>query len=403
MILHATKNKNTAPLLLAMLSLAGGASAADAPDQTQQAMQAKLIQSEAVIANLQQRVQDLEQRLNAITTPSMVRASASASASPMNRQDTLAQASPSPTPAQPAQRAAPGAAAPRGSGGRLEVDEAAAQRALERTLTQAGALLLPAGTIEFTPSFSFARFEQNSPVLTTVVDPRTSAPALVLGNQRVRTNDFTPSLGLRVGLKFDSQLELGLPYNHVRTSTIDDFGNTDSRRANGIGDLTVGLAKTFAREKGWTPDLVGRLTYNTGTGKMQSGLVNLGSGFRQLSAEVIALKRQDPLAFTASLAYGASFEEDSIKPGDLATLSLGAALAASPATSLQLAFTQVRRQRQELNGVKVPGSDQTYAIASIGASSVLTRDTTLVTQFGIGLGQDAPKYTVMIGLPILFR
>jgi uncharacterized protein with beta-barrel porin domain len=109
------------------------------------------------------------------------------------------------------------------------------------------------------------------------------------------------------------------------------------------------------------------------------------------------------LAFTASAAYTRVFERDSVKPGDAMTFSLGTVLAASPATSLQLGFSQIYRQKQELNGVKIAGSEQTYGIINLGASSVLSRDMTLVTQFGIGLGNDAPKYSIGISLPILFR
>jgi uncharacterized protein with beta-barrel porin domain len=145
------------------------------------------------------------------------------------------------------------------------------------------------------------------------------------------------------------------------------------------------------------------LNYNFGNGKESENSVNLGSGFRQLQAEVIALKRQDPLAFTARASYTKVFEEDSLKPGDAAIFSLGAVLAASPETSLQLSFSQIHRQKQELNGSKLAGSNQTYGIINLGTSSVLSRDMTLVTQFGIGLGDDAPKYSVSIALPILFR
>jgi hypothetical protein len=78
-------------------------------------------------------------------------------------------------------------------------------------------------------------------------------------------------------------------------------------------------------------------------------------------------------------------------------------LAASPATSLQFGFSQVYRREQENNGLKISGSDQTYGIVSVGASSVLSRDVTLLTQVGIGVGNDAPKYSFSVAVPILFR
>lgn len=281
------------------------------------------------------------------------------------------------------------------------MDEEAAQRALERTLTQAGALLLPARTIEVTPSLSYKRTELNVPELVTLSNGTASSLALV--NQRSRRNEFTPSLDLRAGLPFESQAELSLPYNYVRASQVSELGATTSANGSGMGDVTLGIAKTLARESGWRPDLIGRLAYNFGNGRRRDGNVDLGSGFRHVQAEIVALKRQDPLAFVAGAFYQRTFEEDGIKPGNAAGLSLSALLAASPATSMQFGFSQVYRREQEQNGVRVGGSDQTYGMVTLGATSVLSRDMTLVTRVGIGVGNDAPKYTFSVALPILFR
>jgi hypothetical protein len=317
----------------------------------------------------------------------------------------LAQAAPSGPPYAPSSSTEEGRRATKTGGqaaGAFEVDEAAAQRALERTLTQAGALVLPAGTYELTPNFRYIRLEQTFRFPTTFTDPGSGATGLVMGSRRSRSNHLTAALDLRAGLPLDSQLEVSLPFNHVRASELDDFGNATSDNASGMGDISVGLARTLFRERGLRPDLVGRLTYNAGNGRQQSGMVSFNGGFRELQAEVVALKRQDPLAFTASLFYSKIFEEDSVKPGDGTGITLGATLAASPATSLQFAFSQIYRQKQELNGIGLRGSEQTYGVLTIGASSVLSRNTTLVSQFGIGVGNDAPNYSVSVRLPILF-
>jgi hypothetical protein len=283
------------------------------------------------------------------------------------------------------------------------VDEEAAQRALERTLTQSGALLLPSRTIEVTPSFSYRRIEQTAPALANITNPTSGAPALVLTTQRIRRNELAAHLGLRAGMPYGTQLEFDLPYNYVRTSQLTDLGPTSSANGNGMGDVTLGIAKTLARESGWRPDLIGRFSYNFGNGRRQDGIVPLGGGYRQMQGELVALKRQDPLAFIASTFYSKSFEKDGIRPGDAAGFSLASVLAASPATSLQFGFSQVYRKEQENNGLKISGSDQTYGIVSVGASSVLSRDVTLLTQVGIGVGNDAPKYSFSVAVPILFR
>jgi hypothetical protein len=361
---------------------------------------ARLSKSEEQVEALKQRIEQLERQLNALSTTSMYRANMSLG----SQAQSVAQAPPSPPPSQ-SPVAEEGRRTSRAGGqaaGAFEVDEAAAQRALERTLTQAGALVLPSGTYELTPNFRYVRLEQTFRFPTTLTDPGTGTRGPALASRRSRSNHLTAALDLRAGLPLDSQLEVSLPFNHVRASEVDDFANATSDNASGMGDISVGLARTFFRERGFRPDLVGRLTYNAGNGKRQSGMVGFNAGFRELQAEVVALKRQDPLAFTASLFYSKVFEEDSIKPGNGTGLTLGATLAASPATSLQFAFSQVYRQKQELNGIKLRGTEQTYGVLTLGASSVLSRSTTLVSQFGIGLGNDAPNYSISVRLPILF-
>jgi hypothetical protein len=375
--------------------------AGPAGEYADNSLSARLARSEEQVEALKQRIEQLERHLTTLTATTMSRAHMTLG----SQGQPLAQASPSPPPAQ-SPAAEEGRRTSRAGGqaaGAFEVDEAAAQRALERTLTQAGALVLPAGTYELTPNFRYIRLEQTFRFPTTFTDPGTGTTGLVVASRRSRSNHLTAALDLRAGLPLDSQLEVSLPFNHVRASEVDDFANANSENASGMGDISVGLARTFFRERGFRPDLVGRLTYNAGNGKRQSGIVGFNGGFRELQAEVVALKRQDPLAFTASLFYSKIFEEDSVKPGDGTGITLGATLAASPATSLQFAFSQVYRQKQELNGMKIRGTEQTYGVLTLGASSVLSRNTTLVTQFGIGVGNDAPNYSISVRLPILFR
>jgi hypothetical protein len=388
------------PLALTVLTLTAPASADDSPMQKREReLLRRLAESDASVAALQQRIERMESRLEALNTMAAGAMKAPAVMPVADRPYRIAQAA---APA-PGTSDAGRPAAARSAPGAFEVDEEAAQRALERTLTQSGALLLPAGTFEIAPRLSYTRTEQTTPILLSITDPRTSLSGPALASQRTRRNEITGSLGLKVGLPLDSELEASLPFTRVRSSVVDDLGRTSSANSSGKGDAAIGLAKTFLRESGWRPDIVGRLTYNGGNGKQEDGTVQFNAGYRQLQAEVEALKRQDPIAFTASVKYSKVYEKNSIKPGDAASFSLGAMLAASPATSLQLAFSQIHRKEQELNRIRAAGTSQTYGIVSLGAASVLSRDVTLLTQVGIGLGNDAPKYNFAVTLPILFR
>jgi hypothetical protein len=114
------------------------------------------------------------------------------------------------------------------------------------------------------------------------------------------------------------------------------------------------------------------------------------------------LKRQDPIAFTVGAVFTRSFEKNGFRPGNTTLTSIGAAVAASPQTSLQVGFTQVRNNTARLGGTKIPGSDQLYGIVTLGASSIVSARHTVIGQIGLGLGRDAPKYTASLSVPINF-
>ena len=285
--------------------------------------------------------------------------------------------------------------------GSFEVDEKEIDRALERTLVQTGVLLLPFGQAEIEPSFSYTRQETDSPTFVTN-DGNT-----FVGEQKVRRNEYEVGMDLRFGLPLDSQFELGLPYRFVDQSTAMEVGfntleGTDGS-GSGVGDLRVGLAKTLLREKHWWPDLVGRLTWDTGTGETTDNDVVLGGGFHALRGSLSAVKRQDPLAFTAGLSYETTFENNDVKPGDEFGFAIGAALAASPETSLHVGFDQRFGDEVKVDGESVSGSDTVVGTASVGASVIIDHGALLDVTLDVGLTEDAPDYAVRVSLPIRFN
>lgn len=282
------------------------------------------------------------------------------------------------------------------------MDEQAAERALERTLVAGGALLLPAGQAEIEPSFTYARRESDvSPVL---VD--TGDGDLALTNPNLERNELTPALGLRVGLPWDSQLELSLPYNFVQQDEVIETGGggriTRDGWGNGIGDLRVGLAKTVLREGIVRPDLIARVSYNTGIGERDDNDIVLDGGFSAITGQLVALKRQDPLAFVASGFYQKTFDDNNLNPGDQYGFSLGTFLAASPATSLRFQLQTTFIDEIERDGRTLGNSDRNEAVLVVGASSILGRGVLLDVAGGIGLTDDAPDYFITISLPIRF-
>ncbi|HET6469977.1 MAG TPA: transporter, partial [Geminicoccaceae bacterium] len=280
--------------------------------------------------------------------------------------------------------------------------EEAVERALERTLVQTGVLLLPFGKAEIEPSFSYSHGEQRAPVFVS-----NGGSEVFIGEDKVRRDEAIAGVDLRIGLPFDAQAEFGLPYNWAHQDTTTRVGFADSSSdgdsGHGLGDLRIGAAKTLLRERGWLPDLVARVWWDTATGETRDNDVVIGSGFHELGGGLSAVKRQDPLAFVGQLSYEHTLENDGIQPGDALGFSLGMVLAASPETSLRASFSQRFRDDVEVDGRTIAGSDRTTGTLNLGASLLLGRSALLDLGVDVGVTDDAPDYVVRLSLPMRFN
>ncbi len=282
--------------------------------------------------------------------------------------------------------------------GTFEVDEELAERALERTLTISGALLLPPWRLDLQPSFSYTRNVQRQ-TGRLIIDQGTDTESTgEIGIGEIRQNIFNFNLLMRLGLPFDSQLEFSVPYQIIKQKHFmprGQFGlvrNDDT--ASTFGDVSIGFAKTLLREKNWWPDLIGRITWDTDTGQRQDKGIAFNSGINELRLSLTALKRQDPLAFVGSIFYSRAFEKKGFHPGDEFGATLGASLAASPDTSLSITFQQLFANEDELRGRNIRGSEQVISSLIFGATTRIGRATFVTLSPGFGLTDDAPDYFV---------
>jgi hypothetical protein len=147
---------------------------------------------------------------------------------------------------------------------------------------------------------------------------------------------------------------------------------------------------------------VGRLTWDTDTGKTQDDGISLGGGFHDLRGSLTAIKRQDPVAFVGGLAYQHAFEKDQLRPGGTISANFGSFIALSPETSLRLQLSGARQKETEFLGRKISGSDQTVATFVLGGSTLLARGVLLNLSAGIGLTRDADDFSIALSLPIRF-
>lgn len=368
------------------------------PEQDIQRLLQKLEERDAVIDDLNRRVKLLEGQQE--TQKSRQQAPSANTATPANNTQPSGQ---------------PGAAAgatqqtqnnvksqdqeeKKSSPGEFAVDELAAERALDRSLIQTGALLLPFRQMEIQPFFNYIRRENFSPSLI-----GNDAGQLVgVGLANIKRDEFDTGLFFRAGLPFESQLELRLPARIVsQTNIIPQAAsvNDTSRTGAGLGDISVGIAKTLFHEDGWLPDLVGRFTWDSASGNIANNDVLTGTGFNEFRASLTALKRQDPLAFTGRFDYQATLKKNDIERGDQYSFSLGASLAASPYTSLSLSLQQTWREKTQIANINAPGSDAVQSIMNFGLTTRVSRKLFFIVNGGIGLTDASPDYLINVSLP----
>jgi len=353
--------------------------------QHTQELEQKLKERDKVILELLKRLETLEQRVgvdHVVTEPGIIPA------------DTQEQVETTPnTENAPAEN-------PEGTPGMIVVEEGEAERALERSLTRAGALLLSPGILEVEPSFTYTRREDSIPQLFE------SNGQIFAAETKLNTDSFTADVGLRIGLPWDSQLEIGLPYRWREVESIKtvDFTPSDSSSLSGsaLGDVRLGLAKTFLREGLWRPDLIGRITWDTDSGKLEDNGVSLGGGFNELRGSLTAVKRQDPIVFVGGLSYEHSFEEEQFQPGAIVAANFGSFIALSPETSLRFLFSGAYRDESELSGSEIVGSDQTLASLVVGGTTLLAPGDLLNLSIEIGLTDDSDDFAISLSLPIRF-
>lgn len=360
------------------------AAAAGGPLRAQPLTRSDLVQA---LADRDRRIADLERRLAELERQ---RAPTTATANAAPPITTL----PSSTATPSAAPAAPG-------------EEEAELAALSRTLVQRGGLVLPPWSAEIIPGVAYANREVQGLALASTPE---GIPTVV--DQRLRDDQARATLGFRLGLPWDSQIEAHLPYAFLRESRSLGNGVHGVSEDSGIGDIDLAVSHQFFREKdGWRPDLLGALSWRFPTGQdpFRAGVsaVAPGAGLHEFGARLTALKSSDPMVFFGTLSYahdlGTDVPAGHIQTGDAIGLDLGAVLAVSPETSITFGLSQSFRGRTQVDGVGASGTDTVASTLQLGFDRVLTKRLLFDLTLGVGLTRDAPDYAVQISLPYRFR
>jgi hypothetical protein len=380
-------------------------------------LQKRLDQRDALIRNLLRRVEKLEgaERSSAGArgegqqhkqpapaprggaTTQQAEASPSVPTAKARSQTVQRRGQPPPQSAQQAQQAS-GASSSSTGPGEFTVSADAAQHALERALVESGALLLAPWSAEFVPSVTYQYNQISHPDQIALA----TGGAVFVTENAARSTQVEAAALLRLGLPWDSQAQVRIPYDYKNLSNVDRVVGTGisdkSIDATGLGSVSLTFTKQLLTEKEWLPNLFASGAWQS-AGQTQKG-IPLGMGFDDFQVGLVATKRQDPIVFTAGFTYQTSLENKGVLPGDEFTPSVGLVLGVSPETSLQFSqqvsfVNSVRRNNQV-----IPGSNQVSGIFNVGLLSILGPGLVLNLNAGIGETADAPDLTVQLSIPI---
>jgi len=288
--------------------------------------------------------------------------------------------------------------------------QSVADQAFERQLLDRGGLVLPLYASVVDLGFTTI----NSATDSIVVDGFTIFPVLVIGDivsERVRRDVSLLSVGWRIGLPKNLQLESKLSWNYLNVSRVTAESEEESFYDTGYGDIELGLSYQWTDDHEWLPDSLVALRWKSKSGEdpyefPDPGNHVTGSGFDALNIFYTATASDDPLAFYGGFSYTHNLQDRKsaglIKLGDTLGFSIGTSLAINLKSSLSLGFSQSWTEKTELNKEKLSGTNLTTANLSIGFSYAISQKISLNTSLGIGLTEDSPDFQFGFNVPIRF-
>jgi hypothetical protein len=317
---------------------------------------------DALITDLMRRVEALEQKLGKTAVPD-----------------------------QPSSSGAAEITKPAGTETAMAIGQEETARALERTLVRERAIVLPPWSVEIEPRYTYT-YQGTEDVRLVLTGGQQ-----VIAQRNIKRDTSEGRLDLRFGLPWSSQLDVALPYSFIQQESVR--GGSSKRQRSGLGDLQLGWTKQLLSERGFLPDLLTTVNWKSKTGGSE-----IGSGFHAIQTGLTAVKRRDPLAFFGSVAHSWNLSErkvgNDVDEGNTIGLRLGTLLATSPDTSLRIALEVSRSGRDELNGLKISGSNQMAALLEFGIATIVLPRTLLDVRAGVGLTSESPDFRFGVSWPV---
>jgi hypothetical protein len=283
--------------------------------------------------------------------------------------------------------------------------------AFQQTLIERGGLLLPPGVMDVEPSMSYLHSSSDN----IVIDGFTILPVLVVGDivsERVHRELMQVSTTVRIGLPWQSQLDVRVPYSYHMQRRFSADNMEQRISSSGLGDIDIGWSRQITRNSSVWPDLLGSVRYKSRTGSNPFRTdpdieIATGAGFDSLNLAFTGVKVVDPVVYFGSLSYSRNLARDigvgRYDPGDSLGFSLGMAIALNLNSSLSLAYDQQRTKRAHINNIGIPGTYLTTGIFSVGASFAVGDRFTTDLSLGIGTTADSPDVQIQASFPVRLR
>jgi hypothetical protein len=262
----------------------------------------------------------------------------------------------------------------------------------------------------------------------------TVLPALTIGLidiQRIESNLTDVALTARYGLAQRLEVEVKTPYIFANTTTqtrpLATASVTSSffdSRGSGIGDVEVAMRAQLNRFHGDNVVWIGSLRYKTHTGTnvfqepldpttgLQTRLAT-GSGFDAIQPGFTFLFPSDPAVFFGGAAYTHSFGREvgfgygRVDPGGIFDLTMGMGLALNEKASLSVGY-----QHSVVQQTSQPTPATGRALARTGTLQLgtlrfgvayrITERLNFNTTIGVGVTRDSPDLEATIRLPYRF-
>lgn len=303
----------------------------------------------------------------------------------------------------------------------------------EALLLEAGAILLPKGTLQLQPSLEYSYLSTNRVAISGLF----LFDAILIGVIEVdslRRDFLTGSLTARYGLLDRLQFDVRVPYVYREDEEVLGVGTTSQRERttsnNNLGDMDASLLWQALIGRGAVPDVILRAEATFPTGEDPFGIPTedvegragsekrltkppTGTGFYGVGPGITLVWRSDPVVFSAGFKYtfnlprnvgvtvGGNFGD--IDPGDTIEWLVGVTLAVSERVAINLSFVDKLFGSTTQNGSEVPGSSFHDARLVLGSSIGLSSDITLLVSVAAGLTTTSPDFQFTVSLPIAFK